>query len=391
MNKKLLLLTLGFLPLSGMELSEPVTIPTAQATDTSMVTFQLQDGTLEIEGNLAHLSQTIKNLIKDVGTDNPIPLPNITLSTWKLIHAQLKRVYNIQDEPENKHAKEALIADINNLDSRAFVDLLNAANYLDITLLYNLMVEYGDLQELTKEYFSQLSPDSARDLIISDLRHKLPPLNGKQIAICKGHTRDVNSVCVARDKIISGSLDNTIRVWDIQTGKQTAICKGHTDTVKSVCVTGDKTISGSCDKTIRVWNIQTGEQTAICKGHTHGVGSVCVAGNKIISGSYDNTIRVWNIQTGEQTAICNGHTDNVYSVCVAGNKIISGSFDNTIRVWNISLLNRLQSMNRKQTDAIYTYLKTAQGNNAKDHWEEIENILNASDEEEAINNLNEPE
>ena len=56
----------------------------------------------------------------------------------------------------------------------------------------------------------------------------------------------VNSVCVTKDgKIVSGSDDKTVRVWDMQ-GKELAICRGHEDGVTSVCVTKDgKIVSGS--------------------------------------------------------------------------------------------------------------------------------------------------
>ncbi len=76
----------------------------------------------------------------------------------------------------------------------------------------------------------------------------------------------LRSVCVTKDgKIVSGSNDHTVRVWDIQ-GNQLAVCRGHSDQVRSVCVTKDgKIVSGSNDHTVRVWDIQ-GNQLAVCRG-----------------------------------------------------------------------------------------------------------------------------
>merc|ERR1711991_222809 len=59
---------------------------------------------------------------------------------------------------------------------------------------------------------------------------------------------------------------------------------------------GTKIVSGSDDNTIRVWNVDTGECILTLKGHTSYVLSVGFNhdGTKIVSGSDDNTIRVWN-------------------------------------------------------------------------------------------------
>lgn len=63
-------------------------------------------------------------------------------------------------------------------------------------------------------------------------------------------------------RIVSGSSDLTIRVWDVQDGKMAAgPFLGHTKPVNTVIFTPDGTriISGSDDQTIRVWDAeQTG-------------------------------------------------------------------------------------------------------------------------------------
>ena len=70
--------------------------------------------------------------------------------------------------------------------------------------------------------------------------------------VLKGHTNVVMSVFVKDNLIISGSLDNTIRIWDIDSGICLKTLKCHRDTVRSVFVKDNLIISGSSDKTIRV-------------------------------------------------------------------------------------------------------------------------------------------
>ncbi len=55
---------------------------------------------------------------------------------------------------------------------------------------------------------------------------------------------------------MSGSYDGTVCVCDMQ-GKELAVCRGHEDWVYSVCVINDnKVVSASADQTIRVWDMK---------------------------------------------------------------------------------------------------------------------------------------
>jgi WD40 repeat protein len=122
-----------------------------------------------------------------------------------------------------------------------------------------------------------------------------------------GHTNWVNSVAFSQDekRIVSGSSDNTIRVWDAETGEVVVgPLEGHTAWVNSVAFSqdGKRIVSGSSDNTIRVWDAETGEAVVgPLGGHTNWVNSVAFSqdGKRIVSGSWDNTIRVWDAEAGE--------------------------------------------------------------------------------------------
>src|SRR5262249_47787016 len=87
-----------------------------------------------------------------------------------------------------------------------------------------------------------------------------------------GHTGAVNSVCYSSDgkRIVSGSEDKTVRVWDAHTGQGLLTFKGHTDEVSSVAISGDgkRIVSGSVDKEVKVWDAQTGQETLTLSRHT---------------------------------------------------------------------------------------------------------------------------
>src|SRR5205085_7685615 len=62
--------------------------------------------------------------------------------------------------------------------------------------------------------------------------------------------------------LASGSLDQTIRLWNVADGKLIREIKGHTDIVDSIAFNKDGKLlaSGSSDKTIRVWNPDDGKE-----------------------------------------------------------------------------------------------------------------------------------
>ena len=91
----------------------------------------------------------------------------------------------------------------------------------------------------------------------------LNAITGSQSGVLSGHTDAVYCVVFSSDGIslVSGSRDETVKLWDVQTGGIVKTFFGHTATVYSVSISADCTTiaSGSGDKTICLWNVQTGE------------------------------------------------------------------------------------------------------------------------------------
>jgi WD40 repeat protein/tetratricopeptide (TPR) repeat protein len=180
-------------------------------------------------------------------------------------------------------------------------------------------------------------------------------LGNREVLRLTGHEGPVCSVAVTPDGryVVSGSGDDTVRLWDLATGKEERRFTGHERWVTSVAVTPDGryVVSGSGDFTVRVWDLATGKEERRFTGHERWVNSVAVTpdGKYVVSGSHDNTVRLWELATGKEVRRFTGHEAAVISVAVApdGRYIVSGSggvwankdwvkIDNTVRLWELA-------------------------------------------------------
>jgi WD40 repeat protein len=167
-----------------------------------------------------------------------------------------------------------------------------------------------------------------------------------------GHQAAVTSVAVTPDGryVVSGSEDQTVRVWELATGKEVRRLTGHLGDVESVAVTPDGRyiLSGGDDTTLRLWELATGEEIRLFAGHEGHVRSVAVTpdGRYVVSGSWDRTVRIWELATGKEVRRLTGHLFPVESVAVTpdGRYILSGGDDATLRVWDLATGNQVQQL-----------------------------------------------
>lgn len=161
-------------------------------------------------------------------------------------------------------------------------------------------------------------------------------VTGKCLRTLIGHTGGVWSSQMSSEGniIISGSTDRTLKVWDAETG----LCKhtlfGHTSTVRCMHLHGSRVVSGSRDATLRVWDITDGTCLHILVGHLAAVRCVQYDGKLVVSGAYDYMVKVWNPERQECLHTLQGHTNRVYSLQFDGVHVVSGSLDTSIRVWD---------------------------------------------------------
>jgi serine/threonine protein kinase len=166
---------------------------------------------------------------------------------------------------------------------------------------------------------------------------------GAELRRLEGHTHGVHCVAFAPGgrQAVSSSADTTIRLWDVEAGELIRRFLWHSKHVWGVAFApdGSRFVSGSWDNTLRLWDIKTGSELCRFKGHSNGVNSVAFSpdGQRVLSGSNDRTVRLWGVHTGQEQHRFTGHQD--YVTCVQfspdGRRALSGSKDQTVRLWDI--------------------------------------------------------
>lgn len=158
---------------------------------------------------------------------------------------------------------------------------------------------------------------------------------GRCITTLEGHTGGVWSSQLSPDDIvISGSTDRTLKVWKAHTGDLKYTLFGHTSTVRCLALDGDYVVSGSRDTTLRLWDITKGTCKHIFMGHSQAVRCVEYKNDIIVSGAYDHLVMVWDARTGACCHALECHYSRIYSLQFDGRTIASGSLDSTICIWD---------------------------------------------------------
>ena len=158
------------------------------------------------------------------------------------------------------------------------------------------------------------------------------------------HEGAVSAICMTPygTRVITGSWDNTLKVWGTATGVQVErTIDRHKGCVHDVAVTpdGQRFVSVSWDKTVRVWNFATVEQLAILYGHSTWVNCVEVSlnGKVAITGSWDKTVRIWDLKTCDGShQVLEGHSAAIFCLRLAQDRqhFVSLSDEDAI-MWNM--------------------------------------------------------
>lgn len=102
--------------------------------------------------------------------------------------------------------------------------------------------------------------------------------------------------------MVSGSLDTSIRVWDVETGACKHALMGHQSLTSGMELKDNILVSGNADSTVKIWDILTGQCLQTLSGpNKHQSAVTCLQFNNkfVVTSSDDGTVKLWDVKTGE--------------------------------------------------------------------------------------------
>jgi WD40 repeat protein len=173
------------------------------------------------------------------------------------------------------------------------------------------------------------------------------------VARLAGHTEGVSSARFLPDgrRVLSASLDGTLRLWDVAGAKEIRQFRGHTNWIGNLCVSpdGKRALSSSLDRTIRMWDVETGRElwkfeADAFTGRTgfspDGKWALAASGQDTANGVsfVGGKVRLWDAASGRELRTFGGEEALVMSIAFSPDSelIATGDTKDTIRIWNRS-------------------------------------------------------
>ncbi|MEG4874341.1 WD40 repeat domain-containing protein [Microcoleus sp. AT3-A2] len=123
---------------------------------------------------------------------------------------------------------------------------------------------------------------------------------------------DIEALAMSPDgsMLISGSCDNTIKIWDLRTGQLMRTLEGHKSILTCITLSpdGQTLVSSSWDTTFKIWEFHTGEVKHSCQIFDSGAEEFSIVDSLVISldgktlytGTRGGSTYYWDISTGKQ-------------------------------------------------------------------------------------------
>jgi len=170
--------------------------------------------------------------------------------------------------------------------------------------------------------------------------------DGETLLRFPAHKEAITSVDISSrgQLVVSGSHDQTARIWDADTGKQVdqlPQVPGLRMTIHAVQFSPDDgLVAAGTEGVVLVWDVRQHQIRQRLKGFDGYCRCLDFSSDSkwLVTGGDDRLIRLWRLSDGKEVARLKGHTDMITGVSLSEDRktLASGSFDKTVKIWDVS-------------------------------------------------------
>jgi len=156
----------------------------------------------------------------------------------------------------------------------------------------------------------------------------------------RGHTSSVVSMAaMSGGRLATGSMDDTVRVWDVESGACLATLHAGVEcTVSAMVVMDEDTlVCNSPGRTIGVWDTRSYTRIATIKVPSYPRGLLRLADGTLASGHYNGVVRLWDVRRLQCVGELRGPTCEVCNLAQLGDgRLIGVARDQTAALWDVA-------------------------------------------------------
>ncbi|GFN77081.1 hypothetical protein PoB_000358700 [Plakobranchus ocellatus] len=172
----------------------------------------------------------------------------------------------------------------------------------------------------------------------------------------------VNCVCFNEEStvILSGSIDCTVRVWDVRSRKSQPIQElGEAkDSVTTVQVSDHEILTGSADSRVRRYDLRIGRVFSDFVGKAVSCAKFTRDGQCVLVSSVNASLKLLDKDSGELLNEYSGHKNSNYKIdCCLNHKdthILSGSEDGSVYIWDLLEAKVCDKLEHKTSKTVHS-------------------------------------